>query len=159
VRVVDLKRVFNDLIRFETDLWNAVDARLRREFGLPLGSFDTMQVIDRLPVCRVLDIAQELSITVGGASKVVDRVEASGHCERRANPGDRRSSIIRLTPAGRTLLTAATVGFEGELELRLGSVLPAGALRQLATTLSTLRAVPAGAERFTPAPTSNGTAG
>jgi hypothetical protein len=27
----DLRQVFNDLIRFEIELWNAVDARLKRE--------------------------------------------------------------------------------------------------------------------------------
>jgi hypothetical protein len=46
----------------------------------------------------VFDIAEELSLTVGGTSKLVDRIEAAGHCVRRANPDDRRSSIIELTP-------------------------------------------------------------
>ena len=35
----DLKVLFSDLIRFETDLWNAVDARLRSEYDLPLTWF------------------------------------------------------------------------------------------------------------------------
>jgi len=137
---IDLKRLFNDLIRFEIELWNAVDGRLRREHGLPLGHFDTMQVIARIPGCRVQDVARELAITVGGTSKVIDRIEAAGHCARRFNPDDRRSSIIELTPSGAAVLADATAAFESELELRLGSVLSTRALEQLGTSLSKLRA-------------------
>jgi len=54
-----------------------VDARLRREFDLPLAHFEPMSVIGRLPGCRVYDIATELGITTGGVSKLVDRIEAS----------------------------------------------------------------------------------
>ena len=32
----DLRRLFNDIIRFEIELWNAIDARLKNEFDLPL---------------------------------------------------------------------------------------------------------------------------
>jgi DNA-binding MarR family transcriptional regulator len=149
--MVELKRLFNDLIRFEIELWNAVDGRLRREYDLSMGHFDTMQVIARSPTCRVHDIARELAITVGGTSKVVDRIEAAGHCARRFNPDDRRSSIIELTPSGAALLADATTAFESELELRLGSVLSTRALEQLSTSLSKLRAAAPVAD-----PTANG---
>jgi DNA-binding MarR family transcriptional regulator len=67
--------VFNVLIRFEIELWNAVDARLRADCDLPLSRFAPMQVIARHGSCRVHDIADELSMTVGGTSKQVDRIE------------------------------------------------------------------------------------
>jgi DNA-binding MarR family transcriptional regulator len=138
--VSDLKGLFNDLVRFETELWNGIEGRLRGDFGLPLGSFDTMQVIARTETCRVYDIAHELSITVGGASKVVDRLESAGRCIRRSNPEDRRSSIVALTPQGEALLTKATVVFEVELERRIGSVLSARQITQLHSSLAKLRA-------------------
>ena len=94
----DLTALFSELIRYETELWNAVDARLRGDCDLPLTRFEPMQIIGRRKACRVHDIAEELSITVGGTSKLVDRIEAFGHCRRRPNPGDRRSSLIELTP-------------------------------------------------------------
>src|SRR5882724_3133193 len=123
--MADVKRLFSELIRFETDLWNAVDARLRAEHGLLLTWFEVMQVIAGYTRCRVLDIKEELSITVGGTSKLVDRIEAAGLCRRRANPDDRRSHIIELTAAGRRLLAKATRTFEDELQMRLGSDLTA----------------------------------
>jgi DNA-binding MarR family transcriptional regulator len=136
----DLKQVFDDLVRFETDLWNGVDARLRGELGLSMGFFDPMQAISRTPSCRVQDVAGALSITVGGASKAVDRIEAAGLCERRANPQDRRSSIVELTPAGVELHARATAVFEAELRERLESPLSGDALAHLARALGTLRA-------------------
>jgi MarR family transcriptional regulator, organic hydroperoxide resistance regulator len=138
--MADLPDLFHQLVRFETELWNTVDARLRAEFDLPLSRFEPMQVIARRPACRVYDIAEELSITVGGTSKLVDRIEAAGHCVRRANPGDRRSSIIELTTAGRRVLAKATKVFEDELQTRVESAVPARSLQQFYSTLIKLRA-------------------
>jgi DNA-binding MarR family transcriptional regulator len=97
-------------------------------------------VIARHPSCRVYDIAEELSITVGGTSKLVDRIEAAGYCVRRANPDDRRSSIIVLTTAGRRVLAKATKVFEDELQTRIGSAVPERSLHQFYSTLVKLRA-------------------
>jgi DNA-binding MarR family transcriptional regulator len=138
--VSDLRQLFNDLIRFEIELWNAVDARLKSEFELPLTHFEPMSVIDRLPGCRVYDIAGELGITTGGASKLVDRIEAGGHCRRLPNPADRRSSLLELTPAGRRLLAEAGEAFDEELQRWLGAAVPERTLRQFAGTLTRLRA-------------------
>ena len=135
----ELRELFNDLIRFEIDLWNAVDARLRDELGLPLSHFEPMSVMDRLPQCRVYDIATELGITTGGTSKLVDRIEANGCCRRLPNPDDRRSSLLELTPEGRGVLAAAGAAFDEELQRWLGSAVPERSLRQFAATLARLR--------------------
>lgn len=138
--MLDLRQLFNDLIRFEIELWNAVDARLKGEFGLPLTHFEPMLVIDRLPKCRVYDIAGELGITTGGTSKLVDRIEASGYCRRLPNPDDRRSSLLELTPKGQRLLTDAGKAFDDELQRWLGTAVPERTVRQFAATLARLRA-------------------
>jgi MarR family transcriptional regulator, organic hydroperoxide resistance regulator len=138
--VSDLRRLFNDIIRFEIELWNAVDARLKSEFDLPLTHFEPMAVMDRLPGCRVYDIARELGITTGGTSKLVDRIEANGYCRRLPNPADRRSSLLELTPEGKRLFTEAGVAFDEELQARLGAAVPERTLRQFAATLTRLRA-------------------
>lgn len=136
---MDLARVFSELVRVETELWNAVDARLRADCDIPLTHFEPMQVIARIPSCRVFDIATELSITVGGTSKLVDRIEASGHCRRLANPDDRRSSLIELTASGRRLLAKATQVFDDELQARIGSVVTTRQVEQLYAVLVKLR--------------------
>jgi len=135
----ELRELFNDLIRFEIELWNAVDVRLRDELGLPLSHFEPMSVMDRLPRCRVYDIATELGITTGGTSKLVDRIEANGYCRRLPNPDDRRSSLLELTAEGRGVLAAAGAAFDEELQRWLGSAVPERSLRQFAATLARLR--------------------
>jgi MarR family transcriptional regulator, organic hydroperoxide resistance regulator len=138
--VPDLRELFNDLIRFEIELWNAVDARLKGEFNLPLSHFEPMSVMDRLSRCRVYDIAHELGITTGGTSKLVDRIEASGYCRRLPNPDDRRSSLLELTPEGKRVFAKAEVAFGEELQRWLGAAVPERTLRQFAGTLARLRA-------------------
>lgn len=138
--MTDLLDLFHQMVRFETELWNGVDARLRADFDLPLSRLEPMQVIARHPSCRVNDIAEELSITIGGTSKLVDRIEAAGYCVRCANPDDGRSSVIELTAAGRRVLTKAAKAFEDELETRIGSAVSARSLQQLYSTIVKLRA-------------------
>lgn len=138
--MADLPRIYHDLVRFETELWAAVDARLRQDCGLPLTSFEIMQLVGRHPGRRVQDIAAEFAITVGGTSKVVDRIEAAGHCRRVPNPTDSRSALIELTAAGAEKLAEAVPVFQDELERRLGSVLSEAELDRLALSLSVLRA-------------------
>lgn len=137
--MTDLREVFNDLIRFEIELWNAVDTRLKAEHGLPMTHFEPMSVMARQPGCRVYDIATELGITTGGTSKLIDRIEASGYCRRLPNPADRRSSLLELTPEGERVLAAAGATFDEELQRWLGAAVPERTLRQFAATLSRLR--------------------
>jgi DNA-binding MarR family transcriptional regulator len=137
--VTDLRQVFDDLVRFETILWGAIDARLQQECGVGIAPLNAMLVIDATPLCRVQDIARAVAITVGGASQAVDRLESAGLCARRANPTDRRSSIVELTPKGTELLGIAAPVFDRELDRLLQAPLPGTALAHLADALSTLR--------------------
>ena len=143
----ELRVLFSQMVRLETELWDAVEGRLRADHGISLPFFEFMQIMSRQPNCRVQDIAAELSITVGGTSKIVDRIEAAGYCARRANPGDRRSSILTLTPAGKRLLPKITATVDDELCARLGSALPGRSLAQLIETLTRLRASFSAADR------------
>ena len=136
---VELAALFSDLVRLETELWDLVDDRLRSDHDLPLSWFEPMQVMDRVTDCRVADIAEALSITVGGTSKLVDRLEMAGLCTRRPNPDDARSSLLALTPDGRRRLDAARASFEGELEAWLGAALPWERLDSLASNLRDVR--------------------
>lgn len=142
----ELRFLFSELVRLETELWNAVEGRLRADFAVTLPVFEFLQVIARTPGCRVHDIAAELGITVGGTSKIVDRIEASGYCARSPNPSDRRSSIIRLTSAGKRLLPKLTAAVDDELRKRLGTGGTERSLIQLTKTLTRLRTAVRSAE-------------
>ena len=98
---------FGRLVRAQTRLWNAVDARVRAEHGVPLTQVTALQVIAGTEACKVGDLVGTLHITVGGASKVVDRLVAGGLVARVANQRDRRSPVLVPTAGGRNLLEAA----------------------------------------------------
>lgn len=138
--VADTGHLFVDLIRVETRLWNAVDARLRAERGIRLGQYELMTVISSRHNCRVLDVVHEVAITVGAASKAVDRLVAEGWCRRLANPADGRSSFLELTAAGTRTLAEARSTYEEEVERWTSQLVPPATLQQTAHALRTIRA-------------------
>jgi DNA-binding MarR family transcriptional regulator len=137
--MADLPALFADLVRLEIELWDAVEARLRAELGVGLATAQTLAVVAAVEDCRVHDIVRGLSITVGGASKTVDRLERHGLVARRPHPSDRRSSVIALTAAGATTHAKAQRLIATELEERVRGVLPDRALEQLHRAIVKLR--------------------
>jgi DNA-binding MarR family transcriptional regulator len=142
--------LFSELTRLETELWDAVDGRLREECGLPLSRFEPMMVVERLGACRVLEVSSALAITVGGTSKLIDRIEEAGYCRRQINPSDRRSSLIELTAAGKSLVKRAAEVVDVELDRRLGQALPKKDAQSLVQLLGRLRAASRSAEMVQP---------
>jgi MarR family multiple antibiotic resistance transcriptional regulator len=102
---------FTSLVRYEIDLWNAVEDALRRQGFISLAQLQAVGIIsDHSGLGRVNEISEQIGITVGAASKLVDRLERDGLAVRRPNPDDRRSSLIALTADGeRALQDAAEV--------------------------------------------------
>ena len=98
-----------EIVRLEIVLWNRVDSRLRRDHELSLAVFQVLRALAGSPddPLRVGDLAAELGITVGAASKLVDRVDAAGLLQRQADPNDRRASRLVLTDAGARVLVPA----------------------------------------------------
>jgi MarR family multiple antibiotic resistance transcriptional regulator len=93
--------LFDQLVRFETDFWNAIERQLTHNDHVGLATLQALRVLDRHDGRgRVHELSDELSITIGAASKLVDRLERDGLATRRAHPEDRRSSLISLTAAG-----------------------------------------------------------
>lgn len=136
--MTDLRALFDNLVRLEITLWEAVDRRLQEEMDLRLGRAEVLRVVVTTPSCRVQDVARALSITVGAASKLVDRLEAAGLCRRRAHPDDRRASLIDPTEAGSNAYASAEAALYDELAHRLGG-LATEELQTLAALLSTAR--------------------
>lgn len=125
VSAVERVQWLTDLVRLEILLWERVDARLKQRHDLPLAHFELLHQLREVPDdgLRVGDVAQRLRITVGGASKLVDRVETAGLISRTADPGDRRASRVTLTPQGHAALKAATQTYATSLANALDTAL------------------------------------
>ena len=136
---------FDVLVRYETSLWNHLDDRLAAVGTVRLGTLSALRVLRRHPgSARVQELRTELGITVGAASKLVDRLERAGLATRSAHPDDRRSSLITLTAAGEAALDQASAIVDRALQEHLGDEPAAAAVTTiLEHLLTTLEPVPA----------------
>lgn len=118
---------FVDLIvRYETGLWNHLEDRLRDGGAVTLATLSALRVVDHHDRrARVQDVRADLRITVGAASKLVDRLERDGLAVRRPHPDDRRSSLVDLTPAGRDALATGTALLDEAVREHLAAETPA----------------------------------
>jgi len=130
----------SELIRLEIALWDRVNARLQESHALPLAFFEPLHVINRETEdsMRVGDLARSLRITVGGTSKLVDRMEEAGLVAREPDPDDRRASRVALTAAGKRKLNAAVKSYEAEVAAILNGVLNPEEQRQMSRYASRL---------------------
>lgn len=127
-----------ELVRYETLLWNALDRSLTSEGSASLATLLTLRHLEqRDGRGRVQDLATYLGVTVGAASKIVDRLERKGLVERRPHPDDRRSALISVTTDGARTMARSTAAAESTL----AKLLPADARTdQLAQLIHSLLA-------------------
>jgi DNA-binding MarR family transcriptional regulator len=95
--------------------------------GLNVGEFDVLAALRREGDPFVLTptaLARTLMLSPAGMTNRVDRLEARGLVERQADPDDRRSLLVALTPDGRATVDAAVADHVANEE-RLLSVLAA----------------------------------
>lgn len=72
-------------------------------FDLTSADFDLLATIRRTQASVGVNpsrLLQSVMVTSGGLTKRLDRLEESGLIDRHPDPGDRRGTLVRLTPAG-----------------------------------------------------------
>ena len=132
--------LFDDLVRSETRLYNALNDLLCERHGIVTSQLELLRFVRDHPGARVADVAGTFAIGVGATSKGLDRAERAGWVRRVPNPADRRSSLLELTPAGAELVGGAEATFAEGLDALLGGVAPAEELASAAAFLGRLRA-------------------
>ena len=75
-----------------------------RSKGLSMSQVNAMFYINRTEATGVTEIGEHLGITSAAASQLLDRLVQHGYIIRSENPQDRRSRLLKLTPAGKTLV-------------------------------------------------------
>jgi DNA-binding MarR family transcriptional regulator len=96
------RAMLNTHARLTTRIEDALDGA-----GLPqLAWYDVLWALHRAPgkTLRMGELAQEVTISRSGLTRLVDRIEAEGLLERRQSPADRRAVEVAITPAGSRLL-------------------------------------------------------
>jgi DNA-binding MarR family transcriptional regulator len=86
------------------------------------------------------ELGRRLSLSSGAITALVDRLERTGHVERRPNPADRRSSVVLPVPegleeAGRHLIPVAADLLEATARLTDEERVAVGGYLEVATEI------------------------
>lgn len=135
----ELIRLFDDLVRCETRLYNAIGETLRREHGIATSQYEFLRYFRDHPGSRIADVATNFAAGIGAISKGVDRLEARGWVARHPNPADGRSSLVSLTPAGADLVADAESTFRERLAELVSSAVTASDIDATGPVFARLR--------------------
>jgi DNA-binding MarR family transcriptional regulator len=92
----------------------------------PLSWFEVLSAVKRSPTGRprMSELAEWLTLSRGGITKLVDRLHDAGYVERVSCARDRRTLQAELTPAGERMLEEMRAVYEAELEQHLRILSP-----------------------------------
>jgi DNA-binding MarR family transcriptional regulator len=68
-------------------------------------SITTLDSLEYSGPTRITDLAELQGVTQPGMTTLVNRLAADGYAERFPDPTDGRATLVRITPAGRQVLT------------------------------------------------------
>lgn len=143
--------LFRALIDTEVRAWNSVE-RVLCEASIPLslGRFLVLRTVRDTPSCRIQEVASSQGITLGAASRLVDRLHRDGLLERTPCAQDRRATILTVSTVGLEHLKRAAQLVEAEQE-RLFSTLSTSQRERLALSLELIARAGDPAWRHAPA--------
>ena len=128
--------LFTALIHTEMGAWNAVESALSEaENALTPGRFLVLRTVRDTPACRIQEVAASQGITLGAASRLVDRLHRDGLLHRTPCEHDRRATILTVTEQGLAHLEEACMIVEKEQE-RLFAPLSAAQRDELTHSLA-----------------------
>lgn len=132
---------FGLFLEAHSRLWRSFDRSLHENCGISGAWFEVLLRLGRSPDHRLTmsELALQLAITSGGATRLVDRVEAAGYVERCACPEDRRVQWVGLTDAGRDKLAESYAQHVADLEREFFGRLTRAEIRELDRITSKLR--------------------
>ena len=112
----------SELIDVVSLVTQAFWAELRRSGEtIEISQWSTLKRISRSP-CTMSELARYKGVGLPTISKSVDMLVRRGLVERWVDKADRRQTLVRLTPAGRRLLTSCRKALEAFLDKRLASL-------------------------------------
>lgn len=100
---------FGRLVEVQGRLERRLGGDLEARCGLPHAWFEVLVRLSRSEAGQLTmgALAEEVVLTTGGVTRLVDRMEAAGLVERRPCSTDRRVSYAAMTDAGRAKLDDA----------------------------------------------------
>ncbi|OHU29406.1 MarR family winged helix-turn-helix transcriptional regulator [Mycobacteroides chelonae] len=119
----------------------SMSENMRAQHGLTLKEFEAMLHIslngDR-PILQK-DLAQQVTLSTGGITRMLDRLESAGLVARNCYDNDRRGNAISLTPAGREKFDDMNASHEHDIQTYFGAHLTAEELRTIIRVMNKVR--------------------
>ncbi|WP_017587758.1 MarR family winged helix-turn-helix transcriptional regulator [Nocardiopsis ganjiahuensis] len=111
----------------------ALDRQLRHDSGLPHAYYQILAMLSEAPKreLTMTALARLLRSSPSRLSHAAARLEGEGMIRRFKRPGDRRTTIVELTPAGLKVLEAAAPGHVHEVRRVLFDTLSREQVAQL----------------------------
>jgi len=118
----------------------ALSASLLAEHGLTLNAYEALFRLSRAEDGRMrrVDLAEQLTLTASGVTRLLDGLEAAGYVERASCPTDRRVVYAVLTDVGRDKLETASASHLAAVRALFDQRFRPGELEQLAELLGRL---------------------
>ena len=134
---------FGRLVEVQGRLERRLGGDLEARFALPHAWFEVLIRLSRSADGQLTmsALADQVTLTTGGVTRLVDRMEAAGLVERRPCRTDRRVSYAAITDAGRAKLEEASEAHAANLRTVFDGF-SAKELATLDTLLDRMRAVP-----------------
>ncbi len=135
---------YGRLVEAHRRLNRIFDRALRERSGLSVVWFEALLRLGRSPdhQMAITELGEQMVLTSGGATRLVDRLEENGYIERISCPTDRRVHWARLTTRGLAVLTDALESHLDDLEEHFSSQLAKTEQRTLDKALDRLRSAP-----------------
>jgi MarR family transcriptional regulator, 2-MHQ and catechol-resistance regulon repressor len=139
----DLIITFGRLVEAHSSLEQRLGRSLELRCAVPHTWFEVLLRIARSEQGRMTmgSLADQIALTTGGVTRLVDRMVAAGYVERLPCPTDRRISYAALTPAGRAKVEEAAAVHAADLEAAFAG-LTEDEVRALDALLDRLRDAP-----------------
>ena len=128
------REAWRGLLRVHACVLKALDAELEAAHGLPLTSYEVLIHLSEAPEyrMRMCDLADSVSLSRSGMSRLVNRLERHGLIVRCACVHDARGAFACITPAGLSLVEEARPTHVAGIRRRFLAAFGEGELDQLA---------------------------
>ena len=97
----DRLRLWLKLLKASGMIKSSIRRRLQKDYSSTLPRFDVMAALFRYPDgLRMSQISEQLKVSNGNVTGIVDRLVENGLVRRTAVTGDRRAALVQLTQKG-----------------------------------------------------------